>query len=107
MIAKHLILPNGSINDNEVSHHPMIWIFLFSGGLRFSNLYAKHIGIWSFSGPYFPAFGLNTQIDTINLVSEFKNKYQKILTKRNSVFEHFLAVNTIRVLKIKNKTLLI
>lgn len=67
----------------------------------------KGVYIWIFAGSYFPAFGLNTQIDTINLVSEFKNKYQKILTKRNSVFEHFLAVNTIRVFKIKNKTLLI
>ena len=39
------------------------------------------------SGPYFPAFGLNTEIYGVNL--RIQSEYRKIRTKNNSVFGHF------------------
>ena len=40
-----------------------------------------------FSGPYFPVFGLNTEIYGVNL--RIHSEYRKIRTRKNSVFEHF------------------
>ena len=40
-----------------------------------------------FSGPHFPAFGLNTEIYSVNLC--IQSKYRKIRTRKNSVFGHF------------------
>ena len=40
-----------------------------------------------FSGPYFPAFRLNTDIYGVNL--RIQPKCGKILTKKNSIFGHF------------------
>ena len=40
-----------------------------------------------FSGPYFPAFGLTTEIYGVNLHSQ--SKYRKIRTRQNSVFRDF------------------
>ena len=39
------------------------------------------------SGPYFPVFGLNTEIYSVNL--RIQSKYRKIRTRNNSVFGHF------------------
>ena len=39
------------------------------------------------SGPYFPVFGLNTEIYFVNL--RIQSEYRKIRTRNNSVFEHF------------------
>ena len=39
------------------------------------------------SGPYFPIFGLNTEIFFVNL--RIQSEYRKIRTRNNSVFEHF------------------
>ena len=39
------------------------------------------------SGPYFPVFGLNTEIYSINL--RIQSEYRKIRTRNNSVFGHF------------------
>ena len=39
-----------------------------------------------FSGPYFPVFGLNTEICGVNLRIQFE--YRKIRTRKNSVFGH-------------------
>ena len=39
------------------------------------------------SGPYFPVFGLNTEIYFVNLRIQFE--YRKIRTRNNSVFGHF------------------
>ena len=38
------------------------------------------------SGPYFPVFGLNTQIYEVNLI--IQSKYRKIRTRNNSAFGH-------------------
>ena len=40
-----------------------------------------------FSGPYFPVFGLYTEIYSVNL--RIHSKYRKIRTRKNSVFGHF------------------
>ena len=47
----------------------------------------KIIQIWSFSGPYLPAFGLNIKNYSVNLC--IQSKYWKIQTRENSVFGHF------------------
>ena len=39
------------------------------------------------SGPYFPAFGLNTDIYSVNL--SIQSKYRKMRTRNNSAFGHF------------------
>ena len=41
------------------------------------------------SGPYFPVFGLNTEIYGVNL--RIQSEYRKIQTRNNSVFEHFFT----------------
>ena len=40
-----------------------------------------------FSGPYFPVFGLNKKIYSVNL--RIQSGYRKIRTRKNSVFGHF------------------
>ena len=40
-----------------------------------------------FSGPYFPVFGLNTEIYSVNL--RIQSEYRKIWTRKNSVYGHF------------------
>ena len=40
-----------------------------------------------FSGPYFPVFGLNTEIYSVNL--RVQSEYRKIRTRKSSVFGHF------------------
>ena len=40
----------------------------------------KSVRIWNFSGPYFPAFGLNTEIYTVNL--RIQSEYRKIQTRK-------------------------
>ena len=47
----------------------------------------KSVRIRRFSGPYFPVFGLNTEIYGVNL--RIQSEYRKIRTKKNSVFGHF------------------
>ena len=39
-------------------------------------------------GPYFPVFGLNTEIYFVNL--RIQSEYRKIQTRNNSAFAHFL-----------------
>ena len=49
---------------------------------------ARKVSIYGvISGPYFPVFGLNTEIYGVNL--RVKSKYRKIPTRNNSVFGHF------------------
>ena len=40
-----------------------------------------------FFGPYFPAFGLNTEVYSVNL--RIQSKCEKIRTRKNSVFGQF------------------
>ena len=40
-----------------------------------------------FSGPYFPVFGLNREIYSVNIRIQFE--YGKKRTRKNSVFGHF------------------
>ena len=49
--------------------------------------YVKSVQIRSFSSPYTPVFGLNTEIYEVNLRILFK--YGKIRARKNFVFGHF------------------
>ena len=49
-----------------------------------------------FSDPYFPVFGLNTEIYSVNL--RIQSKYRKIRTRKNSIFEHFSHSASLRKL---------
>ena len=42
-----------------------------------------------FSGPYFPAFGLNTERYCITVSLRIYSEYGKIRTRKHSVFGHF------------------
>ena len=50
----------------------------------------KSIQIWVFSGPYFPAFGLNTE--RYGVSPRIQSECRKILTRKNSVFGHSRSV---------------
>ena len=50
----------------------------------------KSTRIRSFPGPYFPAFGLNTEIYRINLY--IQSEYGKIRTKKNPNMDTFCEV---------------
>ena len=54
------------------------------------------------SGPYFPVFGLSTEIYEVNLRIQFE--YRKIRTKNNSVSGHFSS--SVRMAKNKQKCLI-
>ena len=62
---------------------------LFYGG----SYHNSHLTTWKvskygvFSGPYFPAFGLNTEIYGVNFC--IQSEYRKIRTRINSVCGHF------------------
>ena len=53
------------------------------------NIYCvKSVQIRSFSGPYFPVFGLKTEIYGVNL--RIQSEYRKVRTRKNSAFRHLL-----------------
>ena len=64
------------------------------------------------SGPYFPVFGLNTEIYEVNF--RIQSEYGKMRTRKNSVFWHFshwkvffvLLLETPRQIDIRVKILL-
>ena len=51
----------------------------------------KSVQIRRSSGPYFPAFGLNTKIYGVNIRIQFE--YKKISTRKTSVFGHFSRID--------------
>ena len=51
------------------------------------------------SGPYFPAFGLNTEIYSVNLC--IQSEYRKIRTRNSSVFCHFSHSDRFCYLSVK------
>ena len=53
----------------------------------------KSVQYRAFSGPYIPVLGVNTEIYPVNL--RIQSEYRKILTRKNSVFEHFSRSATI------------
>ena len=57
----------------------------FALAIRF-NTARKVSNYGVFSDPYFPVFGLNTEIYGVNL--RIQSEYRKIRTRKNSVFGH-------------------
>ena len=51
------------------------------------NIDYGYVQIRSFSGLYFPVFGLNTEIYSVNLC--IQSEYEKIRTRKNSLFGQF------------------
>ena len=51
----------------------------------------KRVRVRSFSGPYFPAFGLNTEIHSVSL--RIHSKYGKIQIRKTPNTDTFHAVN--------------
>ena len=58
----------------------------------------KSVGIWSYSGPHFPAFGLNTGIRSI---SPYSVRMQKNADRNNSEYGHFLRSVVITVFETR------
>ena len=56
----------------------------------------KSVKIRNFSGPYFPAFGQNTETHAVSL--RIQSKSEKIRTRKNSVFGHILRSDICREL---------
>ena len=57
-----------------------------------------------FSCPYFPVFGLNAEIYSVNL--HIQSKYRKIWTRKNSVFRHFLRSDEVAIEMIHQRSTL-
>ena len=79
-----------------------------SSTLPFFNIYAysttgwKMSKYWVISGPYFPVFGLNTEIYSVNL--RIQSEYRKIRTRNNSAFGHFSRSDKYTILEKINAT---
>ena len=67
------------------------------GGLK-NNHCVKSVRIRSYSGPYFPAFGLNMERYSVSL--HIQSKYGKMLTRITPNMDTFYAVNVLRRKKI-------
>ena len=48
------------------------------------------------SGPYFPVFGLNTEIYGVNL--RIHSEHREIRTRKNSIFDHFSRSDSVHLL---------
>ena len=64
--------------------------------MNFSAWKVSKCGV--FSGLYFPVFGLNTKIYSVNL--RIQSKYNKIRTRENSVFGYFSSSASIYIKNI-------
>ena len=64
-------------------------ILVLTNSLQKPN-YVKSVRIRSFSGPYFPAFGLNTDRYRVSL--HLQSKCRKIRTRKTSNTDPFYAV---------------
>ena len=51
----------------------------------------KNVQMRTFSGPYFPVFGLNTEIYSVNL--RIQSKYRKIRTRKTPHLDDFYALH--------------
>ena len=71
----------------SVIDHKFVWPYLNSAW-KFGTITTWKVSKYGvFSGPYFPIFGLNTEIYSVNLC--IQSEYRKIRTRKNSVFGYF------------------
>ena len=61
-------------------------------------LYVKRVRIWSFSGPYFPAFGANKERHSVSL--RIKSEFGKKSIRKTPNTESFHAVAFIEIFTI-------
>ena len=77
-------------------YHPQVWQLLMDYLIsKFSNYHniwhcVKSVWIRSFSGPYFPVFGLNTEIYSVNL--RIQSECGKIQTRKTQNTDTFYTV---------------
>ena len=57
----------------------------------------KSVRIWRFSGPYFPAFGLNMEIYSVNL--RIQSKFRKVRTRKTPNMDTFYSISSIKYKK--------
>ena len=62
---------------------------------RIRNTSQKVSESWVFSGPYFPAFGLNTEVYQVNLC--IQSKRRKIWTKKSLDSDTFCVVKKLKI----------
>ena len=72
-----------------------------SDDLLFCNHCLKNVRIWSYSGPYFPAFGLNTERYGVFLL--IQSQCEKIRTRITLNRDTFHAVNIYKIDRIAIK----
>ena len=65
----------------------------------------KSVEIQSFSCPYFPAFGLNTEICRVNI--RIQSKCRKIQARKTPYFDTFYAVTFLLVQTLFVKSVII
>ena len=70
-----------------ILRHCEVKVYLFSKNGNGNMKGSCFTHCMSFSGPYFPAFGLNTEICRVSL--RMWSKYEKIRIRKKSVFGHF------------------
>ena len=72
----------------------MVFIYVIStnSNLIFKIHCVKIVQERSFCGPYFPAFGLNTEIYGVNI--RIQSKYWKIRTRKTPYLDTFYTVIT-------------
>ena len=64
--------------------------FILLANNELTKTLLKSVRIWSFSGPFFPAFGLTTEISWTNL--HIHSEYRKIRTRKTPNKDTFYAV---------------
>ena len=89
MLFKIGVLKNFADFTGRASRVSWIWSLIGIVSMLIIDLNSARKGskYGVFSGPYFPVFGLNTEIYSVNLCIQFK--YRKIWARNNSVFGHF------------------
>ena len=88
-------------NFEHVSHLFLVFLLLISKKFIFVEIVIHGVKYGVFSGPYFSAFGLNTERYSVSLHIEFEcgkvtlriqSECGKIQTRNNSVWGHFHVV---------------
>ena len=81
----------------EINTYGSLLIPLLTEKLPDDLHFVKSVRIRSFSGPYFPAFGLNTEIYSVSLRIQFE--CGKIRTRKTPNTDTFYAVLRLRIVK--------
>ena len=93
--------PSFSFNFPVVEENKQGYLGLNEASKKAKCIYfhcIKSVRIWSFSGPYFPAFGLNTEIYKVNLRTQLE--CEKTRTRKTRNMDTFYAVFSMKLILI-------